>query len=63
MSELLARGPISITLPYAGTRFRSIKRDVEDHDIVGKIEDGAGTYTYDRQKVGTRYCSSRRAPS
>ncbi len=51
----LDAGPISITLPDAGTRFRSMMVVDEDHYIVGNIEYGAGTYTYDRQKVGTRY--------
>ncbi|MFC7429094.1 DUF1254 domain-containing protein [Nocardia tengchongensis] len=50
----LNAGPVSITLPDAGDRFMSMQIIDEDEytpDVVYK----AGTYTYDRDKVGTRY--------
>jgi hypothetical protein len=51
----LDAGPVTITLPDAGKRFRSMQLINEDHYVVGDVEYGAGTYAYDRQKVGTRY--------
>jgi hypothetical protein len=51
----LDAGPVTITLPDAGKRFRSLMVVNEDHYIVGDIEYRAGSYTYDRKKVGTRY--------
>ncbi|NLS69510.1 DUF1254 domain-containing protein [Bradyrhizobium brasilense] len=48
-------GPVTITLPDAGKRFRSMQVINEDHYVVGKVEYRAGSYTYDRKKVGTRY--------
>lgn len=50
----LDAGPVSITLPDAGDRFMSMQIIDEDEytpDVVYK----AGTYTYDRDKIGTRY--------
>ncbi|WP_439404226.1 DUF1254 domain-containing protein [Bradyrhizobium sp. DASA03076] len=51
----LDAGPVTVTLPDAGKRFRSLMVVNEDHYIVGDIEYRAGKYTYDRAKVGTRY--------
>ena len=51
----LDAGPVTIKLPDAGKRFRSLMVVNEDHYIVGDIEYRAGSYTYDRKKVGTRY--------
>ncbi|MBR1128135.1 DUF1254 domain-containing protein [Bradyrhizobium iriomotense] len=51
----LDAGPATITLPDAGKRFRSMQVINEDHYVVGNVEHGAGTYTYGREKVGTRY--------
>ncbi len=51
----LDAGPVTITLPDAGTRFRSLMVINQDHYIVGNIEYKAGSYTYDKGKVGTRY--------
>jgi hypothetical protein len=51
----LDAGPVIITLPDAGNRFRSMQVINEDHYVVGDVEYRAGDYTYDRQKVGTRY--------
>lgn len=48
-------GPVTISLPEAGDRFRSLMVINEDHYVVGDIEYRPGDYTYDRQKVGTRY--------
>jgi len=47
--------PVTIKLPDAGKRFRSLMVVNEDHYIVGDIEYRAGSYTYDRKRVGTRY--------
>ncbi len=51
----LDAGPATVTLPEAGKRFRSLIVINEDHYIVGDILYDAGSYTYDRQKAGTRY--------
>lgn len=51
----LDAGPVTITLPDAGKRFRSMLVINEDHYIVGNVVYDAGRHTYDRQKVGTRY--------
>ncbi|MGX1105360.1 MULTISPECIES: DUF1254 domain-containing protein [Bradyrhizobium] len=51
----LDAGPVSITLPDAGKRFRSLMAINEDHYVVGNIEYRPGTFTYDRAKAGTRY--------
>jgi hypothetical protein len=51
----LDAGPVTITLPDAGKRFRSMQVINEDHYVVGNVEYGAGSYTYDKEKVGTRY--------
>jgi hypothetical protein len=51
----LDAGPVSITLPDAGRRYRSMQVIDEDHYVVGDIVYDAGTCTYDRQRVGTRY--------
>jgi hypothetical protein len=40
----LDAGPVTITLPDAGTRFRSMQVIDEDHYVVGKVEYGAGSY-------------------
>src|SRR5262249_36857507 len=51
----LDAGPVTITLPDAGKRFRSMQVINEDHYVVGDVAYRAGTYTYDKNKVGTRY--------
>ncbi|MCW2218400.1 hypothetical protein M2232_001932 [Bradyrhizobium japonicum] len=51
----LDAGPATVTLPDAGKRFRSMQVINEDHYVVGKVEYGAGSYTVDKNKVGTRY--------
>jgi hypothetical protein len=51
----LDAGPVTITMPEAGKRFMSLQAFNEDHYVVGKVQYGAGRYTFDRQRVGTRY--------
>ncbi|MGL4264922.1 MAG: DUF1254 domain-containing protein [Afipia sp.] len=50
----LDAGPVTITLPDAGKRFMSLMIVNEDH-YVPAVYYGAGNYTLDRKKVGTRY--------
>ncbi|MDQ6435492.1 DUF1254 domain-containing protein [Mesorhizobium sp. LHD-90] len=50
----LDAGPVTITLPDAGDRFMSMQIISEDH-YVPEVIYGAGSYTLDKQKVGTRY--------
>lgn len=51
----LNAGPVTIALPDAGKRFRSMQVINEDHYVVGNVEYRAGSYTYDTKHVGTRY--------
>ena len=51
----LDAGPVTITLPDVGGRFRSMQAINEDHYVVGDVVYAAGVYTYDKAKVGTRY--------
>jgi hypothetical protein len=51
----LDAGPVTVTLPDAGARFRSMMVVNQDHYIVGDVQYHAGSYTYDKAKVGTRY--------
>ncbi|QIO37402.1 DUF1254 domain-containing protein [Bradyrhizobium sp. 1(2017)] len=51
----LDAGPVTIRLPDAGKRFRSMQVINEDHYVVGNVEYRPGNYTYDRKKAGTRY--------
>ncbi len=51
----LDAGPVTITLPDAGKRFRSMQIINEDHYVVGDVKYDAGSYTYDRAAAGTRY--------
>jgi hypothetical protein len=50
----LDAGPVTITLPDAGSRFMSMIVIDEDH-YVTEVVYGAGRYTYTREQVGTRY--------
>jgi hypothetical protein len=45
---------VTITLPDAGKRFRSMAAISEDQFVPAAVYD-AGTYTFTREKVGTRY--------
>jgi hypothetical protein len=51
----LDAGPVTITLPDSGKRFRSMQVINEDNYVVGNVEYRPGSYTFDRKKVGTRY--------
>lgn len=50
----LDAGPVTIVLPDAGKRFMSMQMISEDH-YVTEVVYGPGRFTYDKQKVGTRY--------
>lgn len=50
----LDAGPVTITLPDAGTRFMSMQVINQDH-YTPMVVYGAGRYTIDRSKSGTRY--------
>lgn len=50
----LDAGPVSITLPDAGGRFRSLQVITQDH-YVPEVSYTAATHTFDREGIGTRY--------
>ena len=50
----LDAGPVSITLPDAEGRFRSLQVITQDH-FVPEVSYTAGTLTFDRETIGTRY--------
>ena len=50
----LDAGPVTVTLPEAGTRFRSLQVITEDH-YVPVVSYTAGRHTFDRATIGTRY--------
>ncbi|HKX12765.1 MAG TPA: DUF1254 domain-containing protein [bacterium] len=50
----LDAGPVTITLPDAGKRFMTMMVVDEDH-YVDAVVYGAGSYTFGREKIGTRY--------
>lgn len=50
----LDAGPVTITMPDAGKRFMSLMVVNEDH-YAPVVVYGAGTHTFTREKVGTRY--------
>jgi hypothetical protein len=50
----LDAGAVTITLPDAGQRFMSMMVTDEDH-YVSMVVYGKGTYTLERQAIGTRY--------
>ena len=52
----LDAGPVTITLPDAGLRFMSLQVIDEDH-YTPEVIYGAGSYTFTREKIGTRYVS------
>ena len=47
-------GPVTVTLPEAGSRFISIIVIDEDHYVVDVVY-GPGSYTFTKDKIGTRY--------
>src|SRR5882762_3912712 len=53
----LEAGPVTITLPDAGKRFMSMMVVNQDH-YVPAVHYGAGSYSIDRQKAGTRYVAT-----
>jgi len=53
----LDAGPVTITLPDAGTRFMSMQIINEDH-YVPEVVHGQGNYTLTKDKVGTRYVAA-----
>jgi len=50
----LDAGPVSVTLPDAGSRFMSIMVLDEDQYALG-VGYGLGTYSYSKKQIGTRY--------
>jgi hypothetical protein len=52
----LDAGPVTIDLPDAGQRFMSMQVINDDH-FVPAVYYGAGSYTLDKGRVGTRYVS------
>lgn len=50
----LDAGAVTVTLPDAGTRFRSLQVITEDH-YVPEVSYTAGSHTFDRAGIGTRY--------
>jgi hypothetical protein len=50
----LDAGPVTITLPDAGKRFMSLQIFDED-EYVPEVVYGAGSHTYSRKEIGTRY--------
>jgi hypothetical protein len=53
----LAAGPVTLTLPDAGKRFMSMQMIDEDHYVPAVVY-GAGKYTFDRERIGTRYIAT-----
>lgn len=52
----LDAGPVTITMPNAGQRFMSMQVIDEDHYTPEAVY-GAGSYTFTKDKIGTRYVS------
>lgn len=50
----LDAGPVTVTVPDAGDRFISVQVITEDH-YVPQVIYTAGTHTFDREAIGTRY--------
>jgi hypothetical protein len=50
----LDAGPVTITLPNAGERFMSLIV-IDEDQYVPEVLYSAGTYTYSKEKIGTRY--------
>lgn len=50
----LDAGPVTVTVPDAGDRFISLQVITEDH-YVPQVIYTAGTHTFDREAIGTRY--------
>ena len=52
----LDAGPVTIALPNAGRRFMSMQV-IDEDDYTPEVIYGAGSYTFTREKIGTRYVS------
>jgi len=52
----LDAGPVTVTLPNPGQRFMSMQVIDEDH-YTPEVIYGTGSYTFTREKIGTRYVS------
>jgi len=50
----LDAGPVTITLPDPGKRFLSMQV-IDENQYTYDVYYGAGTHTFDRKKIGTRY--------
>ncbi|MDG4668970.1 DUF1254 domain-containing protein [Mycobacterium sp. 236(2023)] len=50
----LDAGPVSVTLPDAGSRYRSMQVITQDH-YVPEFSYAAGPHTFSREDIGTRY--------
>ncbi|WP_371744813.1 DUF1254 domain-containing protein [Nordella sp. HKS 07] len=50
----LDAGPVTITLPDSGKRFLSMQV-IDENQYTYDVYYGAGTHTFDRKKIGTRY--------
>ena len=50
----LDAGPVTIALPDSGKRFMSLKVLSQDHYVIDIVY-APGRFTYDRDKIGTRY--------
>src|SRR5271170_8081759 len=50
----LDAGPVAVTIPDAGKRFLSMEVFDEEEYVVA-VAYGAGSHTYSKDKVGTRY--------
>jgi hypothetical protein len=52
----LEAGPVTITLPDAGERFLSMQV-IDEDQYTPNVVYGAGSYTFTREQIGTRYIS------
>jgi hypothetical protein len=52
----LDAGPVTITLPNAGQRFMSLQV-IDEEQYTPAVVYGAGSYTFTREQIGTRYIS------
>ncbi|MGW4531087.1 DUF1254 domain-containing protein [Nocardia sp. NPDC004340] len=50
----LDAGPVTVTMPDAGSRFMSLQA-IDEDEYTSHVSYTAGKYTFDKDKVGTRY--------
>ena len=55
----LDAGPVTVTLPNPGQRFMSMQVIDEDH-YTPEVIYGTGSYTFTREKIGTRAVMRRK---